>query len=49
MFPGLGPCTARTGSGSSGALVVVTADADQAALLAAASSSYEMGIILEAP
>ncbi|WP_276697101.1 SAF domain-containing protein [Propionibacterium acidifaciens] len=37
------------GSGSSGALVVVTADADQAALLAAASSSYEMGIILEAP
>ena len=37
------------GSGPSGALVVVAADADQAALLASVSSSYEMGIILEAP
>ena len=38
-----------SGSGSGGALVIVAAKADQAGMLAAASASYELSIILEAP
>ncbi|WP_316670082.1 SAF domain-containing protein [uncultured Propionibacterium sp.] len=36
-------------SGAGGALIIAAAEADQAELLASASSSYELSIILEAP
>ncbi|SPF68472.1 SAF domain [Propionibacterium ruminifibrarum] len=38
-----------SGSSSGGALIIVAAEADQASTLAAASASYDLSIILEAP